>query len=127
LARLYILDGNYTQAVELLLKGLKLVQEDDSIKYVIFKNLGWARLQQKRYADAENNLLKAIAIDSEDKQRGSAHCLLAQVLEARGGKEENARQEWQKCVDFGPEKPSKYHPDEDQWIDMAKRQGIKRR
>ena len=51
LARLFILDGKYSQAVALLLEGLKLVV-DDEVAYDMNKNLGWARLEQARYAEA---------------------------------------------------------------------------
>nr|WP_234711116.1 tetratricopeptide repeat protein [Nostoc punctiforme] len=111
LARLYILEKEYPQAIALLLKGLKL-QPVDRVKYALFKNLGWAQFGQKRYADAESTLREAIVIE---EKIGSAHCLLAQVLESKGSKKE-ALTQWQKCRKFGdPE-----HPDEKVWIDFAK-------
>ncbi|MCC5644302.1 AAA-like domain-containing protein [Nostoc sp. CHAB 5824] len=112
LARLYILDGNYSQAVELLLKDLE-PQPVNRVKYALLKNLGWARLGQRRYVEAESTLRGAIAIE---EKIGSAHCLLAQVLEGKNIKKE-ALAEWKKCIKFGdPE-----HPDEKGWIDLAKK------
>ena len=84
LARLYILKRkDYSEAVKLLKEALELpvkkkLNTDDlyayeSVKYVMFKNLGWAQFELKRYSEAKTNLNQAIAIDN---QRGSAYCLL---------------------------------------------------
>ena len=115
MARLYIiLDENYTAAVELLKKGLKLTQPDEvQMKYALLKNLGWARLKQSRLADAKDALQEAIRLDNE---RAAAHCLLAQVLDVEGTSQE-AQSEWQLCLTHACED----HPDEDGWLAMARK------
>ncbi|MBZ8178902.1 CHAT domain-containing tetratricopeptide repeat protein [Oscillatoria salina] len=111
LGRLYIIHKqDYTKAVELLLDGLDLA-EQDPVKYALWKNLGWARLLQGRHQEALENLEKAIEIDS---QRADALCLLAQVKEAQGVV---ALDIWHSCLEAAnPE-----DEDEDIWIGMAQK------
>ncbi|MGB7440069.1 MAG: AAA family ATPase [Coleofasciculaceae cyanobacterium] len=111
LARLSIQEKNYLRAVKLVEEGLSL-HPIDRVKYGLLKNLGWGRLELKQNDQAEASLREAIAIDN---QLGSAYCLLAQVLEAKGSKVE-ARKKWKNCIDFG----SYNHPDEKIWIELAK-------
>lgn len=110
-ARLYILENDYTAAVDLLLKGLMLA-EHDAEKYALHKNLGWARLGQGRYAEAKADLLTAIDLDRE---KAPAYGLLAQALE---GLEERVEAliAWENCLRYA----SSYRPDEDTWIDLAR-------
>jgi Flp pilus assembly protein TadD len=110
-ARLYILEKDYTAAVDLLLKGLKLT-EHDAEKYALHKNLGWARLGQERYAEAKGELLSAIDLNGE---QASAYGLLAQALEGLGERE-NALVAWENCLRYA----SSYRSDEDTWIDLAR-------
>lgn len=111
LARLEIIrEQNYTKAVKLAVEGLQLATDDEA-RYTLFKNLGWAQLKLNNYPEAEANLQKAIALDP---QRGSAYCLLAQVLESKGSKPAALKQ-WTNCRDFG----SLDHPDERVWIKTA--------
>lgn len=111
LARLYIFqDKKYDAAVALLLEGLNKAK-NQNVRYSLHKNLGWARLKQKRYEDAEAQLQEAIELASE---QAPAHCLLAQVLEGQGDKK-NALNEWEKCL----QRASHREPDEDAWIGMA--------
>jgi tetratricopeptide (TPR) repeat protein len=125
LARLYILKRkDYSEAVKLLKEALELpvkkkLNTDDlyayeSVKYVMFKNLGWAQFELKRYSEAKTNLNQAIAIDN---QRGSAYCLLAQVLKAQNPRI-NVKKEWQACIKFG----NSNLPEEKEWINLAKQQ-----
>jgi tetratricopeptide (TPR) repeat protein len=109
LARLYILQEKPTEAAELLGQGLKLVKTN-RLKTAMLKNLGWAQFKQKQYINAESALRKSIALDYK---QGSAHCLLAQVLEKQG---KDALKEWQKCIEFG----SPFPPEEKDWVEMAK-------
>ena len=110
LGRLYIHDKNYDTAVNLLLQGLEFVK-DDYTKYSFLKNLGWARLGQRRYGEALKYLENAIKLDSN---RASARCLKAQVLDSmkdiKGG-----FQEWNNCLKLADPKIA----DEDVWIGMA--------
>ena len=113
LARLSIQNKKYPEAVSLLLKGLEIVpKEDDQVRYALLKNLGWARLKQQRYAEAESNLREAIRLD---QKRASAHCLLAQVLEERKGAPKSALKEWEICLRYANPR----YPEEDIWIGMA--------
>jgi len=112
LGRLYIKeDSDYDSAVNLLQKGLKLATQDP-VKYALLKNMGWARLKQGRYQEAEAELLKAIAIDGD---RASAYCLLAQVKEHLG-EDMEALNYWSTCQEYGRSDK----PDEDVWLGMAR-------
>lgn len=110
-ARLYILEKDYTAAVDLLLKGLKLA-EHDAERYALHKNLGWARLGQERYPEAKAELMTAIDLNGE---QASAYGLLAQALEGLEERE-NALVAWENCLRYA----SSYRPDEDTWIDLAR-------
>ena len=113
LARLSIQNKKYSEAVSLLLKGLEIAPEkDDQVRSALLKNLGWARLKQQRYAEAESNLREAIRLD---QKRASAHCLLAQVLEERKGAPKSALKEWEICLRYANSR----YPEEDIWIGMA--------
>ncbi|NEO22481.1 MULTISPECIES: tetratricopeptide repeat protein [unclassified Moorena] len=137
LGRLYIQDKKYSQAVSLLLTGLENMQEEDiqnkllktedikiqnDTQYALLKNLGWARLKQGRYADAETYLRDAIELDKileeEFKQTpAAAHCLLAQVIENKPEKDpDNALAEWKICLRYTDIR----NPDEDIWVGMAR-------
>ncbi len=120
LARRYILEKEYLQAVNLLSEGLKLPLTDQREKYTMLRNLGWARLGLARqgkktytYEQAEVPLRQAI--DLYDK-RGSAYCLLAQVFEEKGETRSSLLQ-WRKCLEFGDSR----HPDERYWIEDAQK------
>jgi Tfp pilus assembly protein PilF len=133
LAHFYLIQKNEeevyaSKAVIFLEEALKIPsvknfnQEDrvfyDASKYAILKNLGWAKLKLKRYDEAKNFLDQAIDENKNSKdakQRGSAHCLLAQVAEAKDQKSE-ALEEWNSCEQFGAEN----HVDEKIWIEVAK-------
>ena len=113
MARLCILDGDYPSAVELLKKGLRLAEDDEiKVRYALWKNLGWVRLEQQRYDEAKEALKQAISLD---RNRGAAHCLLARVLEVTGDSAA-ALVEWQYCGDRARDD----HPDEDTWLATAR-------
>lgn len=111
LARLYIVrEKDYAAAVNLSWQGLAIAT-DDKVKYSLYKNLGWARLQQKRYEEAKDALLKAIELD---KNKAAAYCLLAQRSEKLGDVKGSLLQ-WEICRKLG----DVTLPDEDTWIGMA--------
>ncbi|AOX01697.1 hypothetical protein BJP34_21655 [Moorena producens PAL-8-15-08-1] len=133
LGRLYIQDKKYSQAVSLLLTGLDNLEEKDiqnkllktediktknETQYALFKNLGWARLKQGNYADAEADLINAIELDKTFEQTpAAAHCLLAQVIENKPEKDpDNALAEWEICLRYNDRR----NPDEDIWFGMAR-------
>ena len=111
MARLYILQGNYDAAISLLRVGLPLAKDD--IKADMYKNRGWARLEQGRYDEAKLNLTEAIKLKSD---RASAYCLLAQVLERQTDKT-GALSEWENCLGFAYQPKT---PEEDKWVDLAR-------
>lgn len=111
LARLYIPDEAYNEAVYWLLYGLERTS-DDEVRYDMLKNLGWARLGQERYAEAESRLKAAIQLRM---QRAPAYCLLAQAQEGQKKKDE-ALKAWENCLKYADPR----FPDEDEWIHMAR-------
>ncbi|NEQ10634.1 MAG: tetratricopeptide repeat protein [Moorea sp. SIO4E2] len=124
LARLLIKKKEYPEAVALLNKGLLEAQKQDSfaeVKYNLFKNLGWAKFQQGSDLDpeAEQALKAATGIASNPDlaqylpNRGSAYCLLAQVLQRQ--KNPGAIQQWQQCCKLA----STVNADEDTWLNLA--------
>ena len=125
LGRLYIKDKKYPQAAVLLAKGIGLASKNNSkyeIRYSLFKNLGWATLKQNRYEESQAALNSAINITKNPKvakyihNPGSAHCLLAQVLEQQEKSISlQELQEWQKCSKFG----SRLNVDEYIWLHLA--------
>lgn len=129
LGRLYLLDEDPESAIPLLLRGLDLIEENEpknKDKYFLLKNLGWARLQQKRYADAEQYLQQAIDINSEI---ASSYCLLAQVLEGKlEGQEVSTNtqnkilENWELCLGYAWH----YNVDEDRWIYIAQQRLLER-
>ncbi len=93
LSRLKNLTGDYNTAVSLALDGLQKTKDSES-QATLYKNLGWAKLGQKKYSEAKEYLEKAIKLDSK---RTDAYCLLAQVHEALG-EINHARISWEVCL-----------------------------
>lgn len=80
LSRLKIKMGNYNLAISLARSGLKK-NNDSLIQAALYKNLGWASLEQNKISDAEKYLQKALSLDN---QRIDAYCLLAKAQETLG-------------------------------------------
>ncbi|NEO52824.1 MAG: tetratricopeptide repeat protein [Okeania sp. SIO3B5] len=120
-ARLHILEGKPDLAIPLLWSGLGNLGNEDNpslrVTYSLYKNLGWAFWKEEATEQAEEFLRLAIQIgESENIQnRGSAHCLLAQLLEGQQEKQAEAVEQWQQCCKFG----SVSNPDETQWLISA--------
>lgn len=93
LSRLKNLEKDYEQAAKLALEGLSKTKEPKT-QATLYKNLGWARLMQKNYTEAEKYLKKAIDLDNE---RIDAVCLLSQVQEALG-KINETKLWWEACM-----------------------------
>ena len=126
LGRLYIRQGQPDVAVGLLLQGLNALDQEQAAKnpdlgqvhYSLLKNLGWARLEQDRWQEAFTYLDEAIWVLEDElasvedvPNRGSAHCLMAQVLDAQD-QVQAADSAWETCLitaNLG-------NPDEDSWI-----------
>ncbi|WP_341531749.1 tetratricopeptide repeat protein (plasmid) [Nostoc sp. UHCC 0302] len=80
LSRLNIKIGDYNTAISLAKSGLRK-NKDPLIQAALYKNLGWASLEQNKISDAEKYLEKALSLD---EQRIDAYCLLAKTQEALG-------------------------------------------
>jgi hypothetical protein len=138
LARLYILENKYSEAVLLLKDGLALIEQKEqkeanvsndlnAVKYSMFKNLGWAKLKQANYEEAQGFLLGAIGIASVPEIQsyilnpGAANCLLAQVLEAQ--KSSGAVEQWRQCYDLVNKRLAARNvrnAEEETWFSLAK-------
>ncbi|NEO77793.1 MULTISPECIES: tetratricopeptide repeat protein [Moorena] len=121
LGRLHILNNKPSLAIPLLFKGLAGAgQASIKVRYDLMKNLGWALLKQGREEQAEPILRSAVSLGSSPEgiekisNRGSAHCLLAQVYQGQNQKTK-ALTQWQKCCQLG----SSANPDEDLWLGLA--------
>ena len=113
--RVYIQQSDLDLAETLLQAGLQRVENDPATEYQLRRNLGWALLDQKKYAQADTELKAAIALDStitEDQIGGGmAFCFLAQSLTEQGQMPE-AEANWLKCLDKA--RPETFH--EYQWF-----------
>jgi serine/threonine protein kinase len=93
LSRLKIINGDYNTAIYLALKGLNQAKSSE-LQAVLYKNLGWAKFEQKEYLEAKKYLEKAKELDI---QRTAIHCLLAQVEETLGDAD-NSWLSWEACL-----------------------------
>ena len=129
LARLYLQQGETEAALPLLRMALSnpaLQEEDPELQYVLYKNLGQARLTQDRLPEAETALLEAIALGQDlDPPRPDAYCLLAQAIAAQAalpnapaseGETDlpTAQAAWTRCLQLAN------RPEHDQWEGMAR-------
>nr|WP_225226036.1 serine/threonine-protein kinase [Komarekiella delphini-convector] len=80
LSRLKIKMGDYNTAISLAQSGLKK-NKDPLIQAALYKNLGWATLEQNKVNAAKKYLEKALDLDN---QRIDAYCLLAKAQETLG-------------------------------------------
>ncbi|MEZ2239879.1 protein kinase [Microcoleus sp.] len=114
LARLDILEKQYSAAIPQLQTGLQLVKEVD-LKSVLHKNMGWALLELGDYEQAEIQLNAAIALLGD---RAAAYCLLGRVREA---KQDNsgALRAWRNCLRYAPKE--KYQPEVENWLIETKK------
>ncbi|MCC5601881.1 protein kinase domain-containing protein [Nostoc favosum] len=93
LSRLKNLKGDYNAAIALALQGLQKTKEP-KLQAALYKNLGWAKLEQKKLSQAKEYLEKAGELDP---QRADTYCLLAQVQEALGDND-NSWLNWEACL-----------------------------
>ena len=114
LGRLYIQAGKNSEAATLLLEGLAKSQ-DNQVRYSLLRNLGWVRLNQKRFQQARERLEEAIAI-REFSSEPKVHCLMAQTLDGLGDRVK-ALSEWQQCSSLPPQ--GQKTPELDTWLGMA--------
>jgi len=97
LSRLYILRvRDYGTAMRLLERALSLKPEEPAVQYSLHKNYGWANAELRNLPHAEHELRTALELN---KEGGSAHCLLARVLDAEG-KSSDAQSHWELCLAY---------------------------
>lgn len=104
LSRLNNIKAKYDTAAALALQGLLRANDsgnDSGVQATLYKNLGWARLKQNRYAEAKTYLQKA---QSLDPTRTDTYCLLAQVQSAQNDIT-NAAVFWDTCLRMNSELP----------------------
>jgi hypothetical protein len=121
LARLYIIQDRPEMAVQLLLPREEEIfdpEQPPELRFAIAFNLGWARLTQGRYEEAEAYLKTAVVMAEHNdlESLGSAYCLLAQAVEAGEPGRPAALPLWEGCLEFGERMRS---PEEDAWIRTA--------
>ena len=116
LARVYMARRNdFASALPLLNIALELTIPDaerTEVRYSLLKNRGWANLGLTFLRQAESDLQDALAIRPDG---ASAHCLMAQMYEARGNSAA-ARNSWESCLRFGNSDPSV----EARWVGLAR-------
>ena len=127
LARLYLQssDNSVNKALALLSQGFTLVEEQESFpetEFSLYKNLGWALLQQEEDQLAISALDEAISIYEQLPKTeqeyvinpGSAYCLIAQAQEATA--QTDALPAWQRCCQLG----NRGTPEENAWLTLAR-------
>ncbi len=114
LARLYIIEKDYSMAYALLQK-LRIQGVDPKnteLYYTIYKNLGWLQLEQNQLVSAKANLQLAIEIAPE---QAAAQCIMAQVLDKQQLFQE-ALPQWELCLAYA----LGLLPEEAHWIGLAR-------
>jgi tetratricopeptide (TPR) repeat protein len=116
LGRLYLHRKEFDRAAVVLQAGLARLGRapEPELRYAFLKNLGWARVAQKRFAEARALLLEAAALYPN---RPAAHCLLAKATMGLADRAA-AAEEWRRCLGTvtGGELAD---PDTDVWIGEA--------
>ncbi|MBD2441183.1 protein kinase [Nostoc sp. FACHB-110] len=100
LSRLKNLKGEYDAAITLALQGLPRTK-DSKLQAALYKNLGWAKLEQKKFSEAKEYLEKAEELDAH---RADVYCLLAQVQEALNDND-SAWLSWEACLILESKQP----------------------
>ncbi|WP_299485938.1 tetratricopeptide repeat protein [Acaryochloris sp. IP29b_bin.137] len=125
LAELNIVDENYGEAAPLLQAGLRKLEQNGNgetpevtrLKYNLLKNLGWARLNQEFFTEAEKHLQQAARIEPDAPD---PFCMLAKLSEA---KQENQKAllAWNKCLTKAQQNPIvlETQPEVNQWVAQA--------
>ena len=127
LSTLYLENNNPDEAASLLTEALNTIEETpetQSLRAELWSNLGWARIQQGRYAEAESSLRNSIALTTPTNQSAETtlaqtpsarpYCLLAQAA-AESGDRGTATVAAQSCIAFA----NPINAQEDQWAHEA--------
>ncbi|NER78593.1 MAG: tetratricopeptide repeat protein [Leptolyngbya sp. SIO1D8] len=133
LATLYLENENPDAVIPLLMEALGKIEdtpETATLRAELWSNLGWARVQQGRYAEAEENLTRSIAIENQIIQSdtnpseigltalepsGEPYCLLFQTAQASGDRA-TAEIAARSCIAFADTTTSQA----DQWVYEAR-------
>ncbi len=102
---------------KLIRQGLEDTQ-NPTIQATLWKNLGWWQFQQNQLAEAEKSLRTALELDENST---AAHCLMAQVTEAKQGSiDPTLLAKWTECAErVGDRDKDRVSPEELQWRLMA--------
>jgi tetratricopeptide (TPR) repeat protein len=103
-ARLQIIDDNHREALSAIYQCLQLT-DYDAVKAACFKNLGWILLKEGNLIAADKNLRQAIELEVDSPH---SHCLLAQVLEAKG-REQEALKAWENTLHYSQHRIPEQH------------------
>lgn len=115
LARLYITRrSDAAAAIRLLRRALRSEPDDQSVRYSLHKNLGWAELKANRHTRAEYELQQAVGLRPDGP---AAHCLLAQSLDA-SGRPDAALGEFERCVAYAAGAEQEVEPE---WLAIAEK------
>ncbi|HAG81288.1 MAG TPA: hypothetical protein DCL61_08965 [Cyanobacteria bacterium UBA12227] len=116
LARFYLFNNDYANAFRWLSLGLGGTEYDPKKQYILLTYMGWIRVKQERYSEAEIPLIRATSLFKE--QPATAHCLLAQAWEKseQAKVRQQARQEWEQCLRYANQEI----PEEDNWLAIAR-------
>ncbi|UJB71392.1 tetratricopeptide repeat protein [Acaryochloris sp. 'Moss Beach'] len=125
LAELDIVDEEYGKAAPLLQAGLRKLEQQGNevtpkskqLKYNLLKNLGWARLNQTFFSEAENYLKQAARMEPKAPD---SFCMLAKLSEAKNEKQK-ALPDWKKCLIKAQKNPIvlETQPEVNQWVAEA--------
>jgi tetratricopeptide (TPR) repeat protein len=119
LARVYLFQDRFSNALVLLNIGLDLDQAMISapdrtvVRYSLYKNRAWANLGLKYINQAQSDAASALDLRPDG---AAAHCLMAQVLEARNDMQ-SALTYWENCLAY--EKLDTFVPAEARWLGLA--------
>lgn len=125
LAELDIVDEDYGKAAPLLQAGLRKLEQQENVetpeakrlKYNLLKNLGWARLNQEFFTEAEKHLQQAARIEPNAPD---PFCMLAKLSEAKN-ENQKALPLWKKCLTKAQQNPIvlETQPEVNQWVAQA--------
>ncbi|MCY7383145.1 MAG: CHAT domain-containing protein [Microcoleus sp. CAN_BIN18] len=111
ISKLFLQENEPEDALKAIARCFQNAKQD-GVKSACFKNLGWVRLNQNRYDEAEENLRIAISKRNDSPE---AQCLLAKVLEAKG-KPQEALIHWEETL----KSANSSIPKQDECIQLAK-------
>ncbi|MEM1369282.1 MAG: tetratricopeptide repeat protein [Cyanobacteria bacterium P01_H01_bin.15] len=123
LSRLLIQEGQPDEAAQLLVQNAAQIEADPTLsisdQYDFWTYLGWARLKQDRFTEAEEAFAQALDLtevpeaESEIPNLATVHCLLAQTLEQQENPQ--AIDQWRQCQALGNVENWR----EDKWVGQA--------